>query len=195
MYRGNYYFYQGLLPSIALASLAHIVGRTVAHYLITYGFLFLLGLYLQKIVIELFESSEECRPGPNLSAYKCALPAAWLLILVLPFPPDMDNLARTWFFGRFIIYEQQIIFGLGLGLPGVYHLIRGVSDKKPRDLMVASFLLFLAAWTRATWFPLATLVLLGATLLCRKWMPSGKRISSLGTGLWFGLGLSPSSRS
>ena len=188
MYRGNYYFYQGLLPSIALASLAHIVGRTAAHYLITYGFLFLLGLYLQKILIELFESSDECRPRPNLSAHKCALPAAWLLILVLPFPPDMDNLARTWFFGRFIIYEQQIFFGLGLGLPGVYHLIRGARDSKPRDLMVASFLLFLAAWTRATWFPLATLVLLGAVLLCWKWMPSGKRISSLGTGLWFGLG-------
>ena len=59
------------------------------------------------------------------------------------------------FFGHFVIYEQAIIFGLSLALPGLFCLIKGQKENKPIFLITAACLFATAAWMRGTWFVFA----------------------------------------
>lgn len=87
-----------------------------------------------------------------------AIILAWILIFSLPFPYNIYK--NQWFFGRFVIYEQQIIFGLGLALPGLFFIIRGQIKNNPVLLIEGACFLAAAAWVRGTWFVLAFLAIL-----------------------------------
>ncbi len=243
IYWGKYYFYQGLLPSILLWGSSQVLGRTVAHYLITYVFLFVFIFYVQRILVELImgrtgslaplqlrtkkqphevirwdrclafllptgkmpvpptghddhsavpscngdTSRDYGRNGSGLMDYLPALLLVWVLVLVLPFRFEKHYFEERWFFTRFVIYEQQIFFGLAVATAGVFHLIRGLRDKYGRDLMLAGFLFSVAAWIRVTWFPFALLVLPVMALLSWKWTPPDRRTFRFGDGLVFGV--------
>ncbi|MEW6352527.1 MAG: hypothetical protein AB1646_26060 [Thermodesulfobacteriota bacterium] len=239
IYGGKYYFYQGLLPSILLWGSSQVLGRTLAHYLITYAFFFLFVFSVQRILSKLTSphangiaggnggSSEHDRgrtqnpavlserslavsvevPSNSRETGKMPIPPGeshesswqgvrdllpalllvWVLILVLPFRFEKHYFEERWFFARFVIYEQQIFFGLAVATAGVFHLIRGIGQRCGRDLMWAGVLFALAAWIRVTWFPFAALALPVMVSLWWKWTPPDQRAFRLGNGFLLGV--------
>ncbi len=177
---GKYYFYQGLFPSVVLLVVSKVVGRLLAHYLIAYCFLLVFAYFMQRILIVLLGPDGSSRS--LIRSYWPAVVLLWALILVLMFPFEKGYVEGRWFFGRFLVYEQQIMFGLACGVPGVYYLIRGLSQKTGSDLAVSVFCFSLAAWVRVTWFPPAALLLVGVAFTTWR---TGKPVSrkSLAYGL------------
>lgn len=173
MYWGQYYFYWGLLPSAGLAGLTRICGRLLAHYSLVFGCLFLFVFFYQRIVARILECASPDGAGNERWLAVVTPLLTWLLLCVIPYPHHFG-----WFFGRFAVYEQQIVFGLALALPGLYFLITGIEQRRPGPVALASLFLVLASWTRVTWFPLALVVLAAAGVLIWKWKKVGDPHSS-----------------
>jgi len=163
LYDGKYYFYWGMLPSVVHSALSPLLGRLVSSYLVPFAFLFSFLFFFQKVILEVlvrptdFEQHTHYLAGPT----SCLL--VWMLVFNLPFP--FSEFKLSWFFGRFFVYEQAIIFALGIAMPAMFVLIRGLKTKNCSLLSVGIFLLTLAAWTRGTWFPIAFLALLSLALI------------------------------
>jgi len=165
MYWGQYYFYWGLLPSAVLLGLTKLFGRLAAHYMVVMGFLFLFVYFYQRIISRILAcASQNDSAGGELSPAVCSLLLTWLLIFVIPYPNNLG-----WFFGRFVVYEQQILFGLALAVPGLYFLISGLEHRRSGPIALAALFFVLASWTRVTWFPFALVMLLTAGVLIWKW--------------------------
>lgn len=150
LYKGNYYFYWGLLPALLHAFLSILVGRVISSYFIVFLFLFILFYFFQRIIFEIMNTATpESSPQSYLITGATVI-LAWIFIFILPFP--YEDYTYSWFFGRFVIYEQQILFGLGLALPGLFYLIRGLKKNSPVLLIAACCFFAAAAWVRGTWF-------------------------------------------
>jgi hypothetical protein len=162
MYFGQNYFYQGLLPSLTLMTLSALVGQVATHYLIVFACFFSIAYFFQRLLGLLVESAESDVHRSRLTLPVGAALASWVLLFTIPYP-----MAQGWFFDRFVVYEQQILFGLALALPGMYFLIQGLRGPSVRALALATLMFSLASWTRVTWFPFAFLVL--GIALARLW--------------------------
>lgn len=164
MFRGRYYFYWGLFPSVCLLLLSKLFGWTASHYLMAGSFFFSLIYFFQKILLELTEHAASSRTALNICQNLTILLLTWLLIFVLPFP-----IQNGWFFSRFVVYEQHVIFGISLAMPGLYFLIKAIKKKNILVLGISTLFFSLAAWTRQTWIPF-TLILFAATpFMYRRW--------------------------
>ena len=131
MYWGQYYFYWGLLPSAVLLALTTVFGRFAGHYATVFGFLFLFVYFYQRIIARILACASVNAPGGSeqsglrAAGTIAAITLTWLLIFVIPFPGEL-----SWFFGRFAVYEQQVLFGLALAFPGLYLLVTGIEKKR-----------------------------------------------------------------
>ncbi len=161
LYRGNYYFYWGLLPSIAYTAASTLLSRTAAHYAVVGLFLFCFCYFYQRIIGLLIEVSLTAEDRRRSVWLLTALPLLWLFVFVLPFPASESS----WFFSRFEVYEQQVLFGTAVAMAGVYFILRALTSRDPTALCAASALLAPAAWTRGTWLAPAGLTLFAALLL------------------------------
>jgi hypothetical protein len=131
MYWGSYYFYWGLLPSAAFLALELSIGRIAAHYTIVFAAFFSIIFFLQLFIVEILESSGVEDSPSGWSLYGGSSILTWLLLFVLPYPAE-----RGWFFGRFVVYEQQILFGLAFALPGLYCAVKGIKEKSTAYMAV-----------------------------------------------------------
>lgn len=169
MHSGEYYFYQGFLPSILFLAVSAAMGRLAAHYILVFLFFFSLTYFYQRIVGDILDSA-----APDKSKGKSYRVAASMLltctcIFVIPYP-----LTAGWFFARFAVYEQQILFGLAVIMPALYFLITGVKEKSTRRIAVTGVLFSLAAWTRVTWLPLALVFLPVSLFFLWRWSAERK---------------------
>lgn len=164
MYWGTYYFYWGLFPSALFGTLAALLGRLPAHYLTVFLLLFSLTFSAQKILAEILRHGSPSAVRRAPVAQWWAVPLTWLLLIVIPYPPD-----HAWFFSRFAVYEQQVLFGLALAMPGLYLLTRALREQHTGTLAAATVCFSLAAWTRVTWVPFAVLVNGAAVVLAWRW--------------------------
>lgn len=164
LYDGRYYFYWGLMPSIIYLGLEQIIGRIAAHYLTVFGFLFALVYFFQLLIALLVDSA--CREtSGNMSLLRwTAFPLLWLFLFNLPLPPSVTG----FFFSRFSIYEQQILFGLAFVMPALYLCAKALVTGESSHICLASFLFGLAAWTRGTWLILAAMSIPAALLFSVK---------------------------
>ena len=156
LFNGKYYYYQGLLPAILHAGLTKILGRVLSSYLVASGFLFCFTYFFQRIIGDIVGKSLKRADSPKFWLKLGSLPLLWLFLFNLPFPFN----EYTWFFGRFAIYEQQIIFGLSIMMPAIFLLMRGLAAQNEQLLCIAGFLCSLAAWTRITWLVFAAMVII-----------------------------------
>jgi hypothetical protein len=191
LYWGEYYFYWGLVPSVVFLALETAIGRVPAHYLTVFLFLFSLVYFFQRIVKELLTAASADKPPARGAVALMCLSLTWVVLFVIPYP-----LEHGWFFGRFAVYEQQILFGLALGFPGLYFLIKGLRKRRLATVANGTLFFCLAACTRVTWFPWAIVALLGTAFLRWSWgrdedTGSRRNFSSLAllTGLLLILGL------
>lgn len=152
IYKGSYYFYWGLLPSFFYLCISTVLGRAAAHYLCTAAFLFSFVYFFQLIIAKVIDSAGEHSETESTVIRLVPVPLLWLFLFSLPFN-ELDD----WFYGRFVIYEQAIVFGLAFVMPAVYFAIRGFAERQSSYVCFSAFLMSLAAWTRATWLVLAVL--------------------------------------
>jgi hypothetical protein len=169
-FKGQYYFYWGLFPSAVYLLLRSAFGTLVAQYLLVAGFLLSLTYFYQRMIGQIVEAALDA--APRLSRYwrLSSLPLLWLFLLALPFPEVRHTQASyepIWFFDRFSIYEQQILFGLSLAMPAIFAFITGLIKRRGDYLAVSTVLFSLAAWTRGTWFFPAVLSVPAAALFIR----------------------------
>lgn len=150
LYRGKYYFYWGLLPSALLAVIRALFGSLAAHYLIVFGFFLGITYFVQRILIRMVRSVRPRDCSIGASTWLGVGVSTWLFVFVIPFPPS-----KEWFFQDFVIYEQQILFGLAFGLAAASVYIDGISKRQWGPIALGATLLALAACTRVTWVPLA----------------------------------------
>jgi hypothetical protein len=182
MYWGEYYFYWGMLPSGLFLVLSALFGRVAGHYLTVFLFLFSLVYFFQRLVAELLEAASPDESPCRAAQCVGCLIFTWVVLFAVPYPVE-----QGWFFGRFAVYEQQVLFGLALGFPGLYFLMRGLRKRRLVSVSVGTVFFCLAAWTRVTWFPWAVLALVGTAFLRWSWgnddaRGSGKRLSLLVLG-------------
>lgn len=163
MYHGRYFFYWGLSPSILLWLFGKFIGTTAAHYLITWIFFLTFIFFFQRIVQEYLALAVKRSSMPGTHLNFLAIPVTWLLVFVLPFPTT-----NGWFYSRFIVYEQQILFGLSMAMPALYFLIKAFSKNHFTAYGFSVFFFSLAAFTRVTWFPLALILLSLAPLVIHR---------------------------
>ncbi len=161
-----------------------------AHYLTVFLFLFSLVYFFQRIVKEVLDAATD-EPSSRPSLIVSCLLLTWVLLFAIPYPIE-----HGWFFGRFSMYEQQVLFGLALGFPGLYFLIRGFRKRSVTAVATGTLIFCLAAWTRVTWFPWAVLSLAGTAVLLWSWGHGGDRgaasrfsLIALGAGFLLILGL------
>lgn len=164
IYGGSYYFYWGLLPSAVFLALESVAGRIAAHYVIVFGTFFSLIFFLQLLILEILESSATGDSLSDLSKYAGSTILAWVLLFAIPYPARLG-----WFFGRFVVYEQQILLGLAFAMPGLYCLVKGIKRRSIHYLAIAVGLFALGAWTRVTWFPFAWILLFVSFILIVRW--------------------------
>jgi hypothetical protein len=177
LYQGNYYFYWGLLPALLHAVLSILLGRTLSGFIIVFVFLFLFFYFFQGIILEIINASTGSPARKNILHTGAAIVLAWIFIFILPFP--YEDYEHSWFFGRFVIYEQQILFGLGLAMPGLFYLIKGMKNNSPVPLLIACCFFTAAAWVRGTWFLfsiIAVPVIFSVLLMKKSFRPSLKRL-------------------
>ncbi len=155
LYNGQYYFYWGMLPALMFAGFVKVFGKVVSSYLVVSCFLFSFIYFFQRIIGSIVDNAVRDEESHKSWLKVSSLPLLWLFIFNLPFPANKN----TWFFGRFGIYEQQIIFGLAIIMPALFLLIKGIQKYNSSTLCLAVFLCSLAAWTRGSWFVLACLAL------------------------------------
>jgi hypothetical protein len=172
LFNGKYYFYQGMLPAVLHACFMKLLGRVASSYLVTSGFLFCFIYFFQKIIGDIVENTLKSEDSPRFWLKLGSLPLLWLFLFNLPFPYSEYN----WFFRRFAIYEQQIIFALAVMMPAIFLLMRGLAAQNEQFVCIAVFLCSLAAWTRITWFVFAVIVII-AVYFYSAWSRSGKLLS------------------
>ena len=160
LYDGKYYFYWGVLPAALHAGIRKILGRVVSSYLIAGGFIFCFLFFFQRIIGDIVDISLKKTDSHQFWLKLSSLPLLWFFLFNLPFPFN----AMTWFFGRFSIYEQQIIFGLAAIMPVIFLLNRGLQTQNIQLVCCAAFLCALAAWLRGSWIVLAGLLVPAAFL-------------------------------
>ena len=169
LFNGKYYFYQGLLPAVLHACFMNLLGRVVSSYLVTCGFLFCLVYFFQRIIGDItgytLGSTDRSKNWVKL----LSIPLLWLFLFNLPFPFE----EFSWFFVRFSIYEQQIIFDLAIMMPAIFLMIRGLIAQNEQFVCLAAFLCSLAAWIRITWLIFAVIVIFAAYFYC-VWRRKGK---------------------
>jgi hypothetical protein len=169
LFNGKYYFYQGLLPAALHACFMNLLGRVLSSYLVTSGFLFCFVYFFQRIIGDItgyiLGSTDHLKKWLKL----LSIPLLWLSLFNLPFPVE----EFSWFFGRFSIYEQQIIFALAIIMPAIFLMIRGLIAQNEQFVCLAAFLCSLAAWIRITWFIFAVIVIFAAYIYC-VWRCKGK---------------------
>jgi hypothetical protein len=173
LYKGKYYFYQGMLPAIIHAGFMKIFGRLVSSYFVTSGFLFCFVYFLQRIIGDIVESALKDSDSHRFWLKLSSLPLLWLFLFNLPFP----FIESTWFFGRFVIYEQQIVFALAVIMPALFLLIRGLKAQSELMVGVSVFLCSLAAWARGSWFIFACLAI-PAAFIYSAWHRNAKLFSA-----------------
>jgi hypothetical protein len=173
LYHGKYYFYWGLLPSLAYMVIFQVANRIVAHYLIVFAFLFCFTYFYQLVISEIVYEALWMNGNANSSLKFAPLGLTWLFMFNLP----LSSIPSTWFFSRFAVYEQQIIFGLALAMPGIYLLVRGLKLQSASHLFKAAFCFSLAAWTRGTWFMWA-LASIPAVMIAARMFPASAGVSS-----------------
>ena len=164
LYDGKYYFYWGVLPAAIHAGIRKILGRVVSSYLIAGGFIFCFLFFFQRIIGDIVDISLKKTDSHQFWLKLSSLPLLWFFLFNLPFPFN----AMTWFFGRFSIYEQQIIFGLAAIMPVIFLLNRGLQMQNMQLVCFAAFLCALAAWLRGSWLIFAGF-LVPAAFLCLVW--------------------------
>jgi hypothetical protein len=152
LYGGSYYFYWGMLPAALFVLFQTLCGATIAHYAVVWTLLFTLVYSCQLILALIIRVAENDPLKAAPIAQVWAMPLVWLFI----FNPPFHN-AHDWFFGRFIIYEQAIVFGLAPAMLALFLILRGLERRAARDLCAASFLLCVASWSRPTWGIIACL--------------------------------------
>ena len=155
LYKGNYYFYWGLLPSALHAFLSTFLGRTISSYLLVFLFLFLFFFFFQRIIFEIIHTATQASSPQNGFITCATIILSWILIFNIP---DLYH-DKFWYFGRFLIYEQQIMFGMGIAMPGLFYLIKGQKENNPILLITAACLFAAAAWVRGTWFVFSIVVI------------------------------------
>jgi hypothetical protein len=173
LYNGKYFFYQGMLPAIIHAGLMKIFGRIVSSYLVTSGFLFCLVYFFQRIIGDIVESALKDSDSHQFWLKSSSLTLLWLFLFNLPFPFNKF----IWFFGRFSIYEQQIVFALSVIMPALFLLNRGLKTQNERMVCFFAFLCSLAAWTRGSWFIFACLSIVAA-FIYSAWHHNAKLFSA-----------------
>lgn len=168
LYKGDYYFYWGLLPSLLHAFLSILTNRIISSYFIVCLFLFLFVFSFQLIIFEILNTATPAASPQNIFIPCATVILSWVLIFNLPFPYDVYH--YSWFFNRFVIYEQQILFGLGLAVPGLFFMIRGYRKGSPALLITAASLFALAPWARGTWclFAVLTIPVIYTNLFTKK---------------------------
>ncbi len=181
LYNGKYYFYQGMLPAIIHAGFMKIFGRIASSYLVTSGFLFCFVYFFQKIIGDIVESALKDLGSHQFWLELSSLPLLWLFLFNLPFPFNES----TWFFGRFSIYEQQIVFALAIIMPALFVLNRGLKTRSELMVCFSAFLCSVAAWTRGSWFIFACLAI-PAAFIYSAWHRNARLFSapSIKTVLW-----------
>jgi len=162
LYDGKYYYYQGLLPAILHAGLMRILGRGVSSYLVAAGFLFCFLYFFQRIIGDIVDCAHGTESSRQFWLRLSSLPLLWLFAFNLPLPFDELN----WFFGRFSIYEQQIIFTLAIAMAGLFALLRGLKQQNTQLVCSAAFIFAVAAWARGSWFIYAGIAVPAACLYC-----------------------------
>ncbi|MCA1959476.1 MAG: hypothetical protein LDL33_01675 [Desulfomonile sp.] len=179
IHRGLSYFYQGLVPSILFMALKPVVGRVAASYAVVFAFFFTLIFFLQKLILDLMENTKRSAGRSPWETCLSAVVLTWLVLFVVAYPVE-----RRWFFGRFIIYEQQIIFGLALALPSMYFAVQGIRERSTLPIAVSAFFLGLASATRPSWFVLAAVAVPAATI----WMYYSRRLREVPPAAWVMIG-------
>ena len=167
MYFGQYYFYRGLLPSLLLLGLSTLIGRLAAHYVIVFSCFFSIIYFCHLILDEILDCSLSEQTKGRTALRLSLIIVALTLIFVIPYP--VDPVVTPGFFSRFTVYEQQVLFGLALAMPGTYLLIRSLEQKQVGKLAAAASVFALAASTRVTWFPFAGILWIAALFLVWKW--------------------------
>jgi len=162
LYDGKYYYYQGLLPAILHAGLMQILGRGVSSYLVAAGFLFCFLYFFQRIIGDIVDCALRAERSHQFWLRLSSLPLLWLFAFNLPLPFDELN----WFFGRFSIYEQQVIFALAVAMAGLFALLRGLKQQNTQLVCSAAFIFAVAAWARGSWFIYAGIAVAAACLYC-----------------------------
>lgn len=160
LFMGQYYFYWGLLPSVGYLGLSTVLGKLVGQYALVAAFLFSLTYFYQRIIGEIVGGALDTAPNAGKLWRFSSLPLLWLFLFNLPFPQlwhAQPSYEPIWFFDRFSIYEQQILFALALAMPGIFVLVRGLTRGSAQLVAVSTVLFSMAAWTRGTWFILAFL--------------------------------------
>ncbi len=160
LFNGQYYFYWGLLPSVGYLALSAVLGKLVGQYALVVAFLFSLTYFYQRIIGEIVGGALDAVPNVRGLWRLSSLPLLWLFLFNLPFPQlwhTRPSYEPIWFFDRFSIYEQQILFGLALAMPGIFVLVRGLTRGSAWMVALSTVLFSMAAWTRGTWFILAFL--------------------------------------
>ena len=152
IHSGQCYSIYGLVPSIVFIVLKPLIGRLLAHYLIVFGFFFALVFFFQKLIAEVIEASGRWESEPRTLVKLSSMVLGCFLLFFVPLP-GLSN----WFFGRFIIYEQQVVFSQALVMAGAYYLVRAVQSRRSDVLALASVLFAVAGWTKITWYPAAAM--------------------------------------
>ncbi len=160
MFHGHAYLYFGPLPSFILWSCHTLLGRWWAHYLITTLFLFCLIYFFQRLIAEAVDTALRAESGRSSWWRLSSLGLLWCFLFAPPLPTSPFNL----FAPNFYIYQQQIVFGLGLAMAGLLALSRGTPVQKSGSFAIAGLAFALAASVRATWL-LAAGAVLGVALI------------------------------
>jgi len=158
IHRGQSYFYQGLVPSVIFMAAKAVLGRVAAHYVVVFAFFLTLVFFLQKLILDVMENARGAADRSPWETCLSAVVLTWLVLFVVAYPVE-----RRWFFGRFIIYEQQIVFGLAFALASMYFVVRGIRVRSALLIAASALFLGLAAATRPSWFVLATVSIPVAT--------------------------------
>lgn len=154
IYKGSYYFYWGLLPAYFYLCVSTVLGRLAAHYVCAAAFLFSLVYSWQLIIALVVRVASKDSDPESVVVRLTPAPLLWLFLFSLPFHEP-----GHWFYARFVIYEQAIVFGLAFAMPAVYFAILGFSERRSSYICVSALLLSLAAWTRGTWLAPACLAI------------------------------------
>ena len=161
MFHGRAYLYFGPLPSIVLWVCNSFFTRFLAHYVTAALFLFCFVYAFQRIIAELVGAALQAETGTSPWWCLSSLVLLWGLLFAPPLPGTPFSFLRP----NFYIYQQQILFGLGLGLAGLLVLAQYRPRQWHRTFAVAGLLFALASSVRVTWLPVACAVLAASLVL------------------------------
>jgi hypothetical protein len=160
MFHGHAYLYFGPLPSLIFLLWDTLFGRFWAHYITTSLFVCCVMYFFQKLIAEVVDAALQGEPGRSSWWRLSSLGLLWCFLFAPPFPAHPFNL----FCPDLYIYQQQILFAMGLAMAGMLALARGKPLQKTGAIAIAGLACALAASVRATWL-LAAGAVLGVALI------------------------------